>query len=80
MRPNAEANYNPDPHYLRELIKKAGLSQAQAAKVIGIQTRTMQRYLTHTDAKNYTPVPYCVQYALEVLAFLAHTDQEPPNQ
>jgi transcriptional regulator with XRE-family HTH domain len=54
---------NPDPAYLRELIKRAGLSQREAARRIGVSERAMRYYLSgERDA------PYPVQYALESLS------------
>lgn len=67
MKPNAQ-NYNPDPDYLRSLISKAGLTQAQTAELIGINARSIRRYLSFTDSPNYQQAPYAVQFAIECLA------------
>lgn len=64
-RPNA-AKHNPDPAYLRELLERAGLSQREAARLIGITDRMMRYYLSDDPAA--PRAPYAVQYALERLA------------
>lgn len=61
--------HNPDPEYLRYLLKKANLTQKQAAELLGINLRTMQIYLSARDAVRHIDIPYTVQYALECLAF-----------
>lgn len=66
MKPNS-AKYNPDPAYLRELLRAAGLTQEHAAKLIGISPRAMRCYVS-ASAADKQPAPYCVQYALERLA------------
>lgn len=73
MMPNA-GNYNPDPAYLRELLRAAGLTQEQAALKIGVNPRTMRCYLS-TTAADKQAAPYVVQYALEGLVGL--TTQQP---
>ena len=65
MTPNA-TRHNPDPDYLRGLLTRAGLSQRQAARRIGISARVMRYYIATGDAGR--PAPYLVQFALEVLA------------
>ena len=67
MKPDA-SRYNPDPAYLRELIAKTGMTQADVARKIGIGGRSIRRHLADTHAATYTPVPYPVQYAIEMLA------------
>lgn len=64
MKPSA-AKHNPDPAYLRELIDRAGLSQREAARRIGVSERVMRYYLA--DPPIGKPAPYPVQYALEHL-------------
>lgn len=59
------SSYNPSPDYLRSLIEKAGITQREAARQIGIDERTMRRYLTNPENKSYIKCPYVVQYALE---------------
>ena len=59
------SRYNPDPAYLRGLIERAGLSQREAARRIGISERVMRYYLA--DPPVGKPAPYPVQYALESL-------------
>lgn len=66
MKPDA-ANHNPDPRYLRRLLEKAGVSQRQAARLLGISDRVMRYYLSEASA-SFRPAPYAVQFALECLA------------
>ena len=59
-RPDA-SSHNPDPRYLRGLLKKAGISQRRAAELLGLGDRVM-RYYRSEDAKDgYRPAPYTVQ-------------------
>lgn len=67
MTPNAE-NHAPDPAYLRELIKKSGVTQLEAAKLIGISDRVMRKYLAKRDSVSALEAPYSVQFCLECLA------------
>jgi hypothetical protein len=68
MKPDARL-HNPDPLYLRQLLERAGLKQAEAASLLGVSPRTMRSYLsTAADPKSRQVVPYCVQYGLEALA------------
>jgi len=62
--PNIET-YNPDPSYLRALIERAGLSQNEAARTIGIGERVMRKYLRLPEPESQAPYP--VQFALECL-------------
>lgn len=66
MKPNSEA-YNPDPQYLRMLIEKAGISQLEAARLLGIGGNTLRAYLAE-GTKTARQAPYTVQFALECLA------------
>ena len=66
--PDAEARRNPSPRYLRLLIARAGLSQQEAARRVGVSERMMRYYLSDVDAQTFRPAPYPVQYALENLA------------
>lgn len=72
MKPDAQ-NYNPDPDYLRTLITKAGLTQAKTAKLIGINARSIRRYLSCIDSPNYQQAPYAIQFAIECLAIGEHS-------
>ena len=67
MKPNA-SHHDPRPDYLRALLADAGLSQRAASELLGVDQRTMRYYLAAEDAQRRAPAPYCVQYALEVLA------------
>ncbi len=61
--PNAE-RYTPDPQYLRKLIAKAGITQSEAARHLGVSPRMMRYYLSTTGGYD---CPYTVQYCLEAL-------------
>lgn len=67
MTPNAET-HNPDPAYLRELIKKAGITQLEAAKLIGISDRMLRKHLAKRESVSALDAPYSVQFCLECLA------------
>lgn len=54
--------HNPAPEYIRALISRAGLSQREAARRVGISARSMRHYCTGKMV-----CPYSVQYALENL-------------
>lgn len=60
--------HDPDPLYLRILIERSGFSQRGAAYRIGISERVMRYYLSPKASAHHIDAPYCVQYALEVLA------------
>ncbi len=67
MRPDS-SRHNPDPRYLRGLLEKAGLTQRQAAQLLGISDRVMRYYLSAETSDSYRAAPYPVQFALECLA------------
>lgn len=68
MTPDA-SKHNPSPEYLRALLAKAGLSQSEAARLIGIDPRTMRSYLSDAaTVSRSSRAPYSVQFALESLA------------
>lgn len=66
MTPDATM-HNPSPDYLRALLDRAGVSQRQAARRLGISERMMRYYLAPEEA-DHRPAPYPIQYALEALA------------
>ena len=66
MIPDA-TKHDPSPEYLRALLARAGLSQREAARRIGVSERVMRYYLA-PEAADYRPAPYVVQYALESLS------------
>lgn len=68
MNAPSATDHNPDPEYLRGLIERAGLSQREAARRIGIGERIMRMYLAPRTAATAQTAPYPVQYALERLA------------
>lgn len=65
MKPNSNRR-NSDPAYLLELLERAGLSQREAARLIGITDRMLRYYLSDDPAAARAPYP--VQFALEQLA------------
>lgn len=65
MKPNATKGYNSMPAHLRTLIERAGVSQLEAARRIGVDGRTMRYYLADPQR---SPPPYCVVFALECMA------------
>lgn len=59
--------HDPRPEILRALLARAGVSQREAARRIGVSERMMRYYLAPESA-DYRPAPYVVQFALESLA------------
>lgn len=66
MNPDS-SKHNPNPAYLRALIDRAGLSQREAARRIGISDRLLRMYLADRSAATAQEAPYPVQFALENL-------------
>lgn len=66
-KPDA-SNHNPDPRYLRGLIEKAGISQREAAQLIGMSWTGFRNYLRDESHHLYRVADYRVQFALECLA------------
>lgn len=67
MKPDASL-HNPGPRYLRGLLEQAGLTQRQAAQLLGISDRVMRYYLSDEASESYRAAPYPIQFALECLA------------
>lgn len=67
MKPDA-SQHNPDPRYLRGLLEQSGLSQRQAAQLLGMSDRVVRYYLSDESSASHRPAPYVVQFALEQLA------------
>lgn len=61
-------NHNPDPIYLKGLIKKSGFKQYEVAAILGIEQRNFRRFLAKKTAKSACDCPYTVQFCLEVLS------------
>lgn len=59
--------HNPDAVYMRSLVAACGMTQAEAAKALGLSERVMRYYLSQ-NTDTFRPAPYTVQYALEQLA------------
>lgn len=66
MTPDS-SKHDPRPEHLRALLAKAGVSQREAARRLGISERVMRYYLADESA-DYRPAPYPVQFAIEALA------------
>lgn len=62
--PNAN-QHRPEREYVVELLARAKHTQRGAAVVLGISERTMRYYCSGEQ-----PIPYSVQYALEMLAWV----------
>ena len=65
-KPDA-SRHNPDPRYLRGLLKGAGVTQRQASELLGISDRVMRYYLSDESSESYRAAPYPIQFALECL-------------
>lgn len=77
MTPDA-STHNPDPSYLRSVLKRSGLTQEQAATRLGLSPRQMRYYLSL--AADHQDAPYLAQFGLECLAVQYRTrapDREP---
>ena len=61
MKPDA-STYDQRPEYLAEMIRSTGLTQAALAKIIGVDERTIRRWLSGQRQFDYT-----VQFAIECL-------------
>ncbi len=61
MKPDA-SRYDPRPEYLAELIGSTGLTQAALAARIGVDERTIRRWLSGQRQFNYRD-----QFAIECL-------------
>lgn len=63
MTPDARTQRNPDPAYLAGLLARIDRPKTQVAARLGITPRSIELYLS-----GKVTCPYCVQYALEVMA------------
>lgn len=66
-KPDA-STHNPSPHYLRGVLDQAGISQREAATMLGLSDRVIRYYLSDTTSPSHRPAPYVVQFAIECLA------------
>jgi transcriptional regulator with XRE-family HTH domain len=66
-KPDA-SRHTTRPAYLRDLLEAAGLSQQQAAHALGVDPRTLRRWLQEPGTEGAAPIPYVAQYCLEALA------------
>ena len=62
--PDSE-NHKVDPEYIRELMKLAGMTQANLARQLKMGKRTVEEYTSRVRPK---PYPYMFQFAVECLA------------
>jgi transcriptional regulator with XRE-family HTH domain len=62
---DATTLHRPDPAYLRGLIARSGLTQREVARRLGVEPRTVRRWLTDPPQ---VQCPYSAQVALEMLA------------
>ena len=72
------ALHNPDPTYVRELLARAGVSQRDAARRVGVSERSMRGYVAEAGTPTAQPIPYPVQYALECLAYSIQSGRPNP--
>jgi len=61
LKPDAKS-YDPRPEYLAELIQSAGLTQKKLGSILGVDQRTIRRWLAGDRQ-----FPYSVQFMLESL-------------
>ncbi len=59
MKPNA-STHDPRPEYCRDLVNSTGMTRAALAKQLGMNDRTLRRYMA-----GERKFPYLVQLALE---------------
>lgn len=57
-------HHNPDPAHIKSIIAGKGLSNAQAARLIGVSTRTVDAWTSANDV-NHRKCSYAHQWALE---------------
>lgn len=67
MKPDARKYHNPDPQYLCGLLKEAGLSRSEAARLLGLSRVGFSNYLRDPSEPLYRVASYPVQFALECL-------------
>lgn len=69
-------NQTPDPvppGYLRSLIKRAGISQAQAAKIAHVLPQTLRRWLLDPSRSTYRAPPWA---AVEMIRMRTECDTQ----
>lgn len=65
MKPNSN-EYNPSPKYMADLIESTGLSQKKIGEILGVDERTIRKWLAGDRQ-----FPYSAQFALESLVLSA---------
>jgi transcriptional regulator with XRE-family HTH domain len=76
------AQFKNDPAYLRALVERAQLAQAEMAERIGVDARTFRRYVTGESGFAY-PVQFaveCVTRAVEAEAIPANHFRDIPTR
>lgn len=67
--PFADKHHNPDPAYIRELVKRTKLPVAQLSKRMGVTYEAIYSWMRDPEtAKGASLCPYLAQYVLEVIA------------
>jgi hypothetical protein len=61
---DARIHYRVDPDYIRHLMDKAGLSQREFARLIGVNDATVRRWVMYPPRAE---MPYTAQVCLEIL-------------
>ena len=62
MIPSA-IHHDPRPAYVKKLLKRIPMTQAEIASVLGVTDRAIRHWLN-----GRSEIPYTAQFALEVLA------------
>lgn len=62
MKPDAKTQANPSAAYTRDLVLSLPLTRVQVCQKIGIDDRTLRRYMA-----DEVGTPYPIQFALECL-------------
>lgn len=65
MKPMA-SEYNPDVTYFAELVESTGLTQKKIGEILGVDERTIRKWLSGDRQ-----FPYTAQFALESLVLSA---------
>ncbi len=63
LKPNPK-KFNPDPDYMRSLIKQSEMTVEQCADAIGVSAGTLRAYTVRSSLNKYQ---YLVQFAIECL-------------
>ncbi|WP_085944393.1 hypothetical protein [Hahella chejuensis] len=59
LEPFASPNYHPPKESdVRLLLRIAGLTGAEAGKLVGVDARSVRRWCAPPDTSNHRPIPY----------------------